>query len=60
MINSNVAPFLEVTSKEEMKKLLDEVYEKAGKVNKSVLKEDVERLKTSISETLKKIESANV
>ena len=60
MINSNIAPFLEVTTKEEMKKLLNDIYVDAAKINKSVLEEDVKKLQASIEETIKKIDSANV
>lgn len=58
MINTNIAPFLEITTQQSMIELLNTVYEDAGKVNKSVLEEDVKKLQTSITETIKKIESA--
>lgn len=60
MINTNIAPFLEVTTQEEMKNLLENIYSDAGKVSKSVLKEDIEKLQKSITETIKKIDSAKV
>ena len=58
MINTNIAPFLEVTTQEAMKDLLNKISSDAGKVNKSVLEEDIKALQTSISETIKKIDSA--
>lgn len=58
MINTNIAPFLEVTTQEAMKELLDKISSDAGKVNKSVLEEDIKALQTSITETIKKIDSA--
>lgn len=58
MINTNIAPFLEITTQQSMVDLLNAVYEDAGKVNKSVLEEDVKKLQSSITETIKKIESA--
>ncbi len=58
MINTNIAPFLEITTQQSMIDLLNAVYEDAGKVNKSVLEEDVKKLQSSITETIKKIESA--
>ena len=60
MINSNIAPFLEVTTQDEMVGVLESISEAAGKVNKSVLAEDITELQTSISETVKKIRSAKV
>lgn len=58
MINTNIAPFLEITTQQSMIELLNTVYEDAGKVNKSVLEEDVKKLQASITATIKKIESA--
>ena len=58
MINTNIAPFLEVTTQEAMKELLNKISSDAGKVNKSVLEEDIKALQTSITETIKKIDSA--
>ena len=58
MINANVAPFLEVTEKDSLMTLLTEISNEAGKVNKSVIEEDIKDLQNSISETIKKINSA--
>ena len=58
IINTNIAPFLEVTTQEAMKELLNQISSDAGKVNKSVLEEDINALQTSITETIKKIDSA--
>ncbi len=60
MVNTNIAPFLEVTTKEEMKNLLSQIYKEAGKVNKSILENDIKELQNSINETIKKIDSAIV
>lgn len=58
MINKNISLFLEVTTKEEMKGLLDKISSDAGKINKSVLEEDIKEIQASIAETIKKIDSA--
>ena len=58
MINANIAPFLEVTTQEEMRGLLNKISSDAEKINKSVLEEDIKALQTSITETIKKIDSA--
>ncbi len=58
MINTNIAPFLEVTTQESMKELLNNISSDAGEVKKSVLEEDIKALQSSITETIKKIESA--
>lgn len=60
MINTNIAPFLEVTTQEAMIDLLNQISSDAGEVNKSVLEEDIKALQSSISETIKKIQSAKV
>ncbi|MDE7431952.1 MAG: serine/threonine protein kinase [Lachnospiraceae bacterium] len=60
MINSKVAQFLEVTSKEELTGLLYEIFEEAGKNTKSVIAEDIEELQASITETMNRVESAKV
>ena len=60
MINTNIAPFLEVTTQEVMKELLTEISLDAGRVNKSVLEKDIQTLQTSIAETIKKIDSAKL
>ena len=60
MINTNIAPFLEVTTQEAMIELLNQISSDAGEVNKSVLEEDIKALQSSISETIKKIQSAKV
>lgn len=58
MINTNVAPFLEVTEKEELTTLLTEISNEAAQVKKSVIEEDINNLQNSITETIKKIDSA--
>lgn len=58
MINTKVAQFLEVTPPEELTGLLQSISEEAGKVEKSVIAEDIKELQDSILETIQKIESA--
>ncbi len=58
MINTNIAPFLEVTTQQSMIDLLNKINEDASNVKKSVLKEDIKALQVSINETVKKISSA--
>lgn len=58
MINTKVAQFLEVTPSEELTGLLQSISEEAGKVEKSVIAEDIKELQNSILETIQKIESA--
>ncbi len=60
MINSNIAPFLEVTTQKSMTDLLNEIHKDAGEVNKSILEQDVKSLQSSITETVNKINSAKV
>ncbi len=59
MVNTNVAPFHEVTAQEDMINLMNDIYKDADKLNKSVLEEDIKELQQEITETIKKIESAN-
>ena len=58
MIQENVAHFCEVTTQDAMIELLNKISSDAGKVNKSVLEEDIKTLQASISETIKKIQTA--
>lgn len=58
MINSNIAPFLEVTTQDAMVELLEQISADADEVNKSVLEEDIKALQAGIVETIKKIRSA--
>ena len=58
MVNSNVAPFLEVADRNELKDLLSQISEDAGKINKSVIEEDIKALQKTIAETIKRIDSA--
>lgn len=58
MINTNIVPFLEVTSADEIKMLLETISEEAGAIIVSVIKEDIEKLQKSIEETINKVDSA--
>lgn len=60
MINENINPFLEVTSKEELVALLDEIYADSSKIDKSVIQDDIRELQTKIEETKKRINTAKV
>lgn len=58
MIQTNVLPFLEVTSQQELKDFLGKISEEAKAVDKSVIAQDLEQLQKEIEITVKKIESA--
>lgn len=58
MIDTKAAQFLEVASAEDLTGLLQSISEEAEKVNKSVIAEDIKKLQDSISQTVRKIESA--
>lgn len=60
MINTNIAPFLEVTTQDTMISLLNRISSIAGEVKQSVLAEDIEMLQSSVAETIRKIQSAKV
>ena len=57
MMDDKIPHFLEVTTADKMISLLENISDDAGKVNKSVLKEDIEKLQTSIADTIKRIET---
>lgn len=57
MINSNVAALAEVTETQDMIALLEKVSEDAGKVTKSVLKDDIQALQSKIEKTITKVNS---
>ena len=58
MVDSNVAHFCEVTDKEAIIELLNQISSDAGEVTKSVLKEDIEKLQASLAETIKRTQTA--
>lgn len=58
IIRNNVAPFLEVTSADEVISLLEDISAEAGKIDKSVLQGDIQRLLEEIGATIEKIRSA--
>lgn len=58
MVNSNVVPFLEVTSKQELMDMLNTILEETKKVNKSVVAEDMKELQNKLADTMKKVDSA--
>lgn len=59
MIDNNVSPFLEVTSANDLKNMLNGISSEAGKVTKSVVESDIKDLQSKIADTVKKIESAS-
>lgn len=58
MIYTKTAPFLEVTDASELIALLNSISEEAGKVDKSVILDDMKSLQADIQETITKIETA--
>ena len=58
MINENVSHFCVVTTQDAMIELLNHISADAGEVKVSVLEEDMKQLQASISETIKKIQTA--
>lgn len=58
MIYSKAAPFLEVTEAEQLIELLNRISTEAGKIDKSVIQEDIKKLQSNIAETVRKIETA--
>ena len=57
MLNAQVVPFLEVTSADELKNLLNDIMKETGEVHKSVIAQEVEELQQKIAETVQKIDS---
>lgn len=57
MINTRLLQFVEVTSTEELEALLTEISQVAGKIESSVIKDDITDLQNDIAETIKKIQS---
>ena len=58
MINTKIAAFLEITDASELIALLNSISEEAGKVDKSVILDDMKSLQADIEETITKIETA--
>ena len=58
IVNSNIVPFLEITDADTMIQFLQGISDDAGKINKSILEEDVKVLQQAIAETVNKITSA--
>ncbi len=58
MINSRVTQFLEVTAMQDVISVLEEISQRAGELEESVIQEDVRKLQNEIAETIKKLESA--
>lgn len=58
IIDARISHFLAVTTASEMKEILNAIYTEAGEVKVSVLKEDIATLQANITETIKRIDSA--
>lgn len=58
IISSKIAPFMEVTSSQELKELLESVLQETDKIDISVIQSDIDELQQNITSTIKKIESA--
>lgn len=55
IINNNISPLLEVTSKDDVISLLDTISDKSKEIDKSVIKDDIEKLQGNIDATIQKI-----
>ncbi len=58
MMDTKVSPLLEITSKEELTGLLNQISADAGQVEKSIVETDIQLLQDNIDKTIKRIESA--
>ncbi len=58
MINTNIAPLREITPRDSMIDLLNEISSDAGKISKSVLEEDIDALQQSVSNTIEKLQTS--
>ncbi len=58
IINHNIMQFLDITDLDQIKALLEQIDQRAETVNESVVQEDIKNLRKSISESIKKINSA--
>ena len=54
-INKNISPLLEVTSKDDVIALLDDISDSSTKVDKSVIADDMKKLQDNIESTKQKI-----
>lgn len=57
IINLNVAPLLEIAEGNEITEELSSISDEAGKVDKSVIADDIQELRENIADTIKRIES---
>lgn len=55
IINNNISPLLEVTSKDDVIALLDDISDSSTKVDKSVIADDMKKLQDNIESTKQKI-----
>ena len=58
IVNTNIVPFLEITDSGTLTAFLQGIYDDTGKINKSILEEDIKSLQNAITETINKIVSA--
>lgn len=57
MVDSNLIPFLEVTSEEDMTDLLNDISQAADGIDKSVIQEDIVSLQSELAKTIARIQS---
>ena len=55
IINTNISPLLEVTSKEDVISLLSAISDNSKEIDKSVIKDDIANLQSNIEATIQKI-----
>lgn len=55
IVNNNISPLLEVTSKDDVIALLDAISDSSTKVDKSVIADDMKKLQDNIESTKQKI-----
>lgn len=57
ILNNNISPLLEVTSKNDMIELLQRVSDNSKKIDKSIIKDDIDKLQQNIEQTIDKIDT---
>ena len=57
ILNNNISPLLEVTSKQDMIELLQRVSQNSGNIDKSIIKDDIDNLQHNIEQTIDKIDT---
>lgn len=57
ILNNNISPLLEVTSKQDMIELLQRVSQNSRNIDKSIIKDDIDNLQHNIEQTIDKIDT---